>query len=353
MPPVEARLVDELKREERPSGAPEDRTAIAMPKGYTSWKVRLGLLSVTLVTGVSYLVVEYDRSNSIEDAIFVSMLMCSTAILLYGLGYLRDYLVGKGIRFYNFVLATDNPEKAYQEHNKLCRSVLNTRWMTLAGIAYGLAVGSAPYVLNLWGDAHALKLSLAGFLFAVNFVTGVAFYGLIAFFGHAVKMGEMIDVDIWRVNKPSTEFILGATRRISVVASVYASISNTSILFSVLPINYLVIAYFVFSGATILASVVVPSIPIARKLHRAKMDALHKIEEQLYDTFKDSLERAKEPEGKVDTSQFESLLTMKERIESFHVWPFRIKSILAALSVIFFSAIPLVVQSVLKVLLES
>jgi len=31
----------------------------------------------------------------------------------------------------------------------------------------------------------------------VNFATGLAFYGLLAFFYHAVRMGAMVRVDLW------------------------------------------------------------------------------------------------------------------------------------------------------------
>lgn len=329
----------------------EELSEIEVPDSYAKWQSRLALLVLSLISGVGYLSLEYVLTGSIQDALFVSMLIGATAILLYGLKYLRDYLVNRGIRFYNFVLSTSDPEEAYRQHNELCGSVLNFQWMTVAGLAYGIVVGSAPFLLSLWQTNPALQYSLSAFLFTINFATGVAFYGLVAFFLHAVRMGRMIEVDIWRVNKPPTDFLLGATRRVSVLASVYAGLSNTSILFSVLPITPLVITYFCFSGLTILASVVIPSIPIARKLRRAKMEAINEIERQLHRTLKESLKKAEEPDENVSIEEFESLLTMKEKIEAVHSWPFRIKSIFAGLSVTFFSSAPLIVKSMLQVFL--
>lgn len=321
------------------------------PKGYASWKARFLLLSLCLVSGVVYLTMEQITTGSIVDAWFVSMLVGATAILLYGLKYLRDYLVNRGIRFYNFVLSTDDPEEAYRQHSKLCKSVLNSRWMSFAGIVYGFIVGSAPFLLSLWQANLTLQICLSLFLFIINFVTGVAFYGLISFFMHAMKMGQLIEVDIWRVNKPSTEFLLGATRRISILSGLYSGISNTSILFSVFPVSGLVIGYFCFSGITILSSVVIPSIPIARKLRMAKLKAINEIEHQLHNTLKESLKKAKDPNKKISTERFESLLTMKDKIESIHSWPFRVKSIFAGISVLFLSLAPLIVETVMKRLL--
>lgn len=342
----------EKKEEKEVGGSGVGMSKVEVPNGYAAWQARLTLLLIGLFTGVGYLTLQQVLTGSIRDAIFVSMLIGATAILLYGLKYLRDYLVSRGIRFYNFVLSTDNPEEAYRQHGELCRSVLNIKWMTVVGIVYGTIVGSAPFLFSLWPSSTVLKIALALFLFIVNFATGVAFYGLIDFFVHAVRMGSMIEVDIWKVNKPSTEFLLGATRRISILGGVYAGISNTSIVFSILPVNYLTISYFIFSGTTILASVVIPSIPITRKLRLAKVEAINEIENQLHETLRGELDKAKDPDAKISTDRFESLLTMKERVEDVHSWPFRIKSIFAGLSVIFFSSVPLIVEAVLQQLIN-
>ena len=330
----------------------KDLPDVRAPNGYASWQSRLLLLVLASVTGAGYLGFQQVMLGSVKDALFVSMLIGATAVLLYGLRYIREYLVDRGIRFYHFVLSTDDPKEAYRQHAKLCRSVLNFRRMTVSGCVYGTAAASAPYLLSLWPDSTLLLASLSAFMFVINFTTGVAFYGLIAFFVHAVRMGQMIEVDIWRVNKPSTDFLLGATRRISVLASIYAAICNTSVLFSIAPITPSVIAFFCFSGLTILASVAIPSIPIAQKLRRAKFEAINEIEHQLHETLKESIEEAKNPDQDISTEEFESLLTMKEKIEAIHSWPFRIKSIFAGASVIFFSSIPLVVESVLRTLLS-
>lgn len=345
---VLSKASEEDQSEELGGEGSEELSGIEVPVSYAGWQLRFTLLVLALLSGVGYLTLERVLTGTIGDAVFVSMLIGATAILLYGLKYLRDYLVNRGIRFYNFVLSTENPEEVYRQHKRLCSSVLNFRWMTVAGLIYGTVIGSAPYLLSLWPANPGLQISLSTFLFVINYATGVAFYGLIVFFVHAVRMGQMIEVDIWRVNKPSTDFLLGATRRISILASIYAGLSNTSILFSVLPISPLVISYFCFSGLTILASVVIPSLPIAQKLRRAKMEALNEIERQLHDRLKDSLRKAKDSNEKANTEELESLLTVKEKIEAVHSWPFRIKSISAGLSVILFTSIPLIVEYLLK-----
>lgn len=343
-----SKISDDIQDLSHKEASERELPGVEVPEAYATWRARLTLLLLCLLSGVGYLILQQIVTGSIRDTVFVSMLIGATGILLYGLKYLRDYLVSRGIRFYNFVLSTDDPEEAYRQHKELCMSVLNARWMTVAGVIYGAIVGSAPFLFSLWPSIPILRVLLSIFLFTVNFATGVAFYGLIDFFIHAVRMGKMIEVDIWKVNKPSTEFLLGATRRISILGGVYAGISNTSILFSVIPISYLVILYFIFSGVTILASVVIPSIPIARKIRQAKMEAINNIEDQLHETLKRELDKAKSNNEEINTDKFESLLTMKEKIEDIHSWPFRVKSIMAGFSVIFFSSIPLIIEVVLQ-----
>ena len=192
----------------------------------TAWTVRI--IALCFVTGTLYVPLQWYRHGDIKDAEFVSMLIAATMILMFGLRRLQRYIVTKGLDFYSFVMSTRDPEKAVLEHDKLCTSVFNFRRMTISGVLYGMTIASAPFVLGVWKDDLLLRSSLSLFMFFVNFVTGVTFYGLLTFFHHAVKMGAMVRIDLWHVDNPSTNFLLGATRRLSMLASIYICICISS-----------------------------------------------------------------------------------------------------------------------------
>ncbi|MHC4541738.1 MAG: hypothetical protein ACYS74_18480 [Planctomycetota bacterium] len=316
--------------------------------GYASTTWSVGVVALCFVTGTLYVPIQWHRHGDIKDAAFVSMLIAATMILMFGLRRLQRYIVTKGLDFYSFVMSTSDPEKAVLEHDQLCASVINFRRMTIAGILYGMAIGSTPFVWGVWKDDVFLRSSLSLFMFFVNFATGVAFYGLLTFFCHAIKMGAMVKIDLWHVENPSTNFLLGATRRLSVLASIYVCISISSILFSVLPIGSLVIGYSCFSAGVILASLAVPTLPVAKKLRESKAQTLRQIDEQVQAAFAGVLAKMNSEDKKVDLTAFESLLQLREKVESVHTWPFKLKALSAGFSVVFFSSVPVVLQLLLE-----
>lgn len=262
---IESLRVEDLLAGDETNGS---YSSTSVSKSYASTPAALILISTTFVTGILYVLVQWFRQGAIQDALFVSMLIGATMMLVFGVIRVNKYIVNRSLNFFVFSAPAERPEVAYQKYEKLCRSVMNVQRMTIAGVLYGLVVGSAPFVLNVWDTDILLKILLAVYMFFVNYVTGVAFYGLITFFIQSIKMGKMMKVNLWQINNPSSDFLLGATRRISVMASIYVCVCLSSILFSLLPITGLVIAYSCFSGLTILASLVIPPLPIGNCLGR-------------------------------------------------------------------------------------
>lgn len=225
---------------------------------------------------------------------------------------------------------------------------MNTFRMTISGIIYGVVVGSSPFFLNLWEHFLQNRIYLSLFLLFVNFITGVAFYSLITFYFHSFKLGELIKVDLWNVDNPSTRFLLGATRRISVLSSFYVSICLSSILFSVFPITGLVITYSIFACLILLSSLIIPSYPVYQKLKDAKEKNLTDIDAKLNELFYKTINEVKSGGSNFDLKQFEILFQLRDRIESVTILPFKSKTLSAALSIILVSIIPVIVQIILE-----
>ncbi|MEW6197769.1 MAG: hypothetical protein AB1601_03770 [Planctomycetota bacterium] len=299
-------------------------------------------------SGIVYVIAQWWVTTAILDALFVSMLIAGTMILAAGLRALRAYVTRTGLDFYAFVLGSTNPESAVAEHTQLCESVINVRRMAIAGLVYGALIGSAPVFLGVWRDALALRVLLVCFLFCVNYATGVGFYALVAFFYRATRMGRLVQVDLWQVDNPSTRFLVGATRRLAVFSSVYICICLSSILFSVLPIGGLVVAYSCFSSVVLIASIVIPALPVTQRLHEAKSRTLRELDSELHHAFRILLDSIKQGEAQPALGKFEALLQLREKVEAVQAWPFRMKSLGAAMSIICFSSIPVVLQIILE-----
>ena len=329
------------------TGAQANASPYLAGRGYASGLASNIMNAATFVSGVFYVILQYSRTKAIADAIFVSILIAATMILLIGIRKVHEFLVTRGLEFYTFVLSTENPSEVYSRHLRLCRSVTNFPRMTAIGIAYGMALASAPFLLNVWRANVPIRFAMAIFMFTVNFVTGVAFYGLLTFFWQAIKMGSEARVNLWQAKNPSTDFLIGATRRIAVIASIYVSMCISSIIFSIFPLGGLVISYSAFACFIIIASLVVPPLPVARKIRAEKRTALVQLDQELQRAFFAVLKEPSE-ESADHLERFQALLQLRESIEAIPTWPFKVKSLTTGASVIFFSSVPVVLHILLQ-----
>lgn len=326
-------------------GTPHSVTTLPF---YGRSTVAVTLVTVVLATGLSYVSLQWLRRGESSDALFVSMLVGATMVLSSGLRGMIRY-VGRGaLGFLLEMTRGADGQEATRRYDRLRTFVFNARLMTASGLAYGSVVAAAPFVLGIWPEDVALRASLGAFLFAVNFLTGVAFYSLVAFFVYALQLGGHIEVNLWQLSNPVSDFLLGVTRRIGGLAAVYAALSNTSILFSQFPVGPAVIAYFCFSALVIAASVVVPPIPLMRKLQTAKNRALVELDKQLHLSFYESLEKTASLRADVDFGRVKTLLELRDRIEAIATWPFRAKTIATVVSVFAVSSVPVVLQVLLE-----
>lgn len=313
-------------------------------KSYTSVPVGLSLVAATVLTGTAYILVEYALQGSVGDALFVSLLVAATAILLLGMRSLSAHLGARGLAFFAFTMRPEDAASEEDGSRKLWLVVFDGRKATLSGVGYGLAVACAPFLLDVWPGEPILRLVLCGFLFVVNFVTGVAFYSLITFFVQSIRLGPLVKVDLWHRENPSTTFFTHAARKICLLASVYVSLSLCSILFSPLPAGGLVLGYSVFATVTLVSTLIIPTIPVGRGLGKAKREALAEIDLQLQTEYRRMMGTMKSSSEPPAFQTLEGILALRQKVEAIETWPFKLKSVATSVFVALISSIPVVVQ---------
>ena len=136
--------------------------------------------------------------------------------------------------------------------------------------------------------------------------------------------------------------------RFSILAAIYTALANSSLLFSVFPINAWTIGYFCFAGLVLLLSLVVPPLPVVLKLEAAKEAALEGIDRQVHLSFYRNTADSTQRREDIDYEKVKTLIELRERIEAISTWPFRLRTVSAGLSVILFSSVPVVIQILLE-----
>lgn len=322
--------------------------------GYTS---RLGsrtLFMQTAVIGTAYVAVEWFTLGEVRDTTFVSMIVGATALLSLGMRGVALYLSDHALDY--FRLVEEEARATLGGYQELVRSLFDPRSMTLSGCVYGLLVGTAPVLTNAWPDRPVLQGALCVLLFSVNFPTGVAFYGLVRFIIRARKMSKFAPVSLWHIEDPATEFLLTTTRRIVLLAAVYIAICISSVLFSMIPLQELVIAYSVFSAGVILVTYFAPILPFVIRMRREKRHARQRVSRQLHEEFQKVVHEASDDQSGVGPAELENtqtLMDLRKEIASAPIWPFRSQILTTVLYVLSVSSLPAVLQAMLENFLPS
>lgn len=309
------------------------------------------LAAASLLMGVSYVVAQWSQTGRIVDGLFISLLVAATFFLERGVRRSIAFLRTEGLGALLYLQQTSGGGIP-QAVAEFLGGLLEPRRAFAAGLVYGSAVAGAIPLFGVWGERPALALLLTGFLFTVNAATGIALFGLLQFFFAVTRLGRTMRIDLWQVDNPATTFVLGATRRIAVMTALYSAVCNSSILFSLLPLNRYIVGYFIFSGLVLASSIAIPIFPIVQRLQAAKRRILAEFDRRLFDTFSRSLGDPEHDSLKVDLESLKTLLELRERIQRMDTWPFRLQAVFAALSVLLLSAIPVFLQIAIERLIR-
>ena len=305
------------------------------------------MLGAVILAGLVYVVTQWYRTGTMEDALFVGLLFGASIILVLGIAALGRHLIKKGLPFLLTALDDSRKPEAINMHKKMCDNILGNRETILAGAGYGVLVAMAPWVMEIWQEDPILRSLLSLFLFFVNFITGLALYSLVRFMEQTHRLIPDIHIDVWQCNSGKTEFIIGLTRKMVLLASIYISLSMVSLLFSKFSLDAVIVGYALFAALVFISVLVISPAPVVRKLKNAKSEALNELDVRIQQLFNHSDDGGLDNDEQI--SKLKNLLDLREKIEEMNTWPFRMKSFLTGVSVVLFSSLPVLIQVLLEI----
>jgi hypothetical protein len=133
-------------------------------------------------------------------------------------------------------------------------------------------------------------------------------------------------VDIYLLNQsfPAAEIFLSIQARVTLIASTYIFLSLSSIYFSKFPIRgrAVAIAYVCLLFVLLLAVLLVPILPMWRRLSRQKKDLLRKINFLLHTRVYDVLEAIESQEdSESSAADLERLNMLHDKVSACHALP--------------------------------
>lgn len=300
-------------------------------------------LGLTLLMAVAYLGVQWIMFEEFKDSIFVGA-MLANSVTVYRVAL---YLHGR-ISSSKQTCATLPEEKnLWVGTTELLNTVFESKLILLSGIMTGSIYVFAIWILAPWQIAE-LDILLAAFLFGVNFLHGMAFYSLAAFFTASQKRLKTLEVSIYNVSRPDISIYLDINRGIVITASLITCVAIVGLLLSVFRFDFAVMLFSALAFLIVVTAYYAPLHPLTALLRISKIEQLHKIEMLLNAklvalTLSDV---SSEMNKKLD--EITALQTLRKSINSIKTFPpggdF---SFMTATSVTFLTVLPTLIEKLL------
>jgi len=304
------------------------------------------MLVVVSAVGGFYAFDEMAQNGAVADGWFILLLIVATAMLLVGEHVLRSHMIKSGLLFFQNCVIADNNEKLLR-YQGFIDSTWSSAPRIIFGIIYGAAVSSAAFFVYERANQPRLGAWLAAFLFGVNFVTGAALTSLFQFIKQTSDLVKIMSVDIWNMDNPTTKYIIDAYNLIALVGVVYVSASLTSIVFSSLQINMLVVSYGAFAIGILGLSMFLPYIPIVLRASEQRSRLLERIASLINWHVRCGLYDPKLGYVEASVAEVERLVRIRTAVERISLLPHRTRVIGSFLVVLVTSWIPVVAKTVL------
>jgi hypothetical protein len=329
------------------------------PKSITLTKKNYRILSVIVsillvISAVVYLLLQFKSESKISDVLFVSLTLFESLFVLYAGTFMIKYLESKGLSFYTSLNFFTDPEEPKIEINKLI-CIFNhysKTWYLL--LIWAICMGVLPYFQNYWENNLTLSISFGVFLFFTNIITSYFVVLLIFFFIRTKKMWSLIKVELWNRENPAAKFIFSVSKWTAIIAAVYMTSSLTAWNTSekIEPFGNEIILFLAFSIVLLISSIIVPILPFIRKIRELKNIALTEVDSNIQSEYSELLAKFKTNKETTDFERMNGLVEMRKKIDSIQIFPFQLKTISAAISIIVISLIPKIIESVLKILFQ-
>jgi hypothetical protein len=323
---------------------------IEIPWAYGSKLALILIMVVVIASGLCFIFMQKVVPNYTSNSLFVGTLIAATWHLMSGMQRLRKYFQQNTFPFFEIAIKGESINDLHARATVFGQDIYDTPKMTLCGFAYGIViVVLASFFVSdvLWKDS-SFQYLLALFLFAVNFVTGVGFYGLVRFFILLSRIQRELNISIWHRRSKSTEFIDTLRNKIAWLAAFYVTLSITSIVFSEFPMKDMVLVYSIFCCSVIIVAYALPGVFIRNQIEMARMTTMELLDDHLNREFNSTLNSLNDPGAKVSFDNLEGLLKLRNDIELIGMRAVSWRSFRTTIGIISLSALPPVLQYVLE-----
>jgi hypothetical protein len=320
-------------------------------KSYKGFAVLSG--SLLIISSIIYSVMQLIMNKTISDTLFISLTLGESLFILFAGYRILLFIVQNRVKLSSYAMSSSDPKLGLRVYLKLVNMFILSISIVFVIIIWAGIMGVMPLLQNYWIDNNILTLLYGLFLFFTNVITAYFLILLLRFFRLSGKLWNLVHVELWKRKTPSAQFIFSLTKQITLVAAIYMTSSLTAWVTSPkVPFGGEILIFILFSILLLIGSITIPSFPYIRNISNLKRDALIEIDSKIQDEYQYILGLLQAKNIDVSFNKMNALIEMRNKIESISIFPFRIETIAASISIILISLLPVFLEYTIKLLFE-
>lgn len=301
-----------------------------------AWPEWLILDSIFLISMMTYIITQIIVNGYVADILFIVLLCAATVFLNYRQVNLYHVLTNANGKKILSGLVT---EKVFHEQ---ITSIFLTRTDNYIAIIFATLFALVMWQFKIWEEQLFVKCSFSLFIFAANIPTGYAIVRLLKYFYYNVLWINKIDFGIGFAEHVAERFIKKVCTKVLFTAVSYCTISLSSILFTQIELNIIVLFYTIFAASLVLAVLVINNVLLRNKKQAGRMIVIDKINNKMSELFNKTI--SGEGKNSEIVEEIKELIEIKNCFKSQIKNKFDISKVFSNLGVLFITVIPIVLQ---------
>lgn len=300
-------------------------------------------LDIMFVVGMMvYLLAQFILTGNITDTIFIVMLSFATFFLNYRqLDLYNSLMKREGKDFFHEIYSQE-------EHKKQIRNIFLSPVDTYISLGYAFIFSVVILSFNVWDNNPVLNLSFSFFLFMANIPTGYAILRILKYFYYNVLWIKQLNFGMGLTNHFSERYIKKVCYKVLFTATTYSAVSLSSIFFTQIELNIIVILYTIFAVILVMTSLSLTNVFLRREREGNRWKVLDEIDvmiSSLVESVMSDKNRNHETMEKL-----RDLVEVKDYITKQTQNRFSVSNFISSIGLLFITIIPVILQWLLELL---
>ena len=295
------------------------------------------ILDLLLLLGaITYIIAQYVKIGCVRDFLFIALLTGSTV-----------FVNSRQVNLYQTLTSTEATQifnKMYSpnEYEKQIKSIFDGAFDTGIAILFAVVFVAVMNGVFVRESVLVIKVALLFFFFMANIPTGYAILRILKYFLYNIAWIKRLENWEECSNRSTENFLKKVCTKVLFTAATYCTLSLSSILFTDIELNFIVVCYTVFAATLVLTTILSTNILLQRKHHIWKQKMIDKIDSGIALNAKRRIEDEKCNEDEM--KKIKELVEIKEYILRQGKGTFDISKFVANIGVLLITIMPVLLQ---------